>query len=442
MIIEAAWVICPGMVLKKETSVVCDAEMIAILPWKEARKRFPGVKILQRHDCVHMHAYGVLAHGSEPPVPVISFKSFLEDYWWPLVENLLDPHMIAAAAAYTSYELADSGVTAFCDVLEAPNAGLEGLKAEAEVVDSLGLRAVLSTEACERSGLEKSLELLQANVEFIEDFSSHDVISGMICTHTAFTCSAEYMKAAKRKAEELSVSLQFHLNESSYEPDWCMQKYGQPTCSWYAELGILDSGILAAQGVQLTTAEIQQLAASRVRLVHVPLSNCEVGGGISPVPELLKSGISCGLGTDGYINNFFEVMRAAFLIHKGHRCDPTVMDARTVFEMATEMGADVVFPGKNYGRIMEGVPADLITISIADLPTPVTTSNLFDQLILFRNPSAVCDVFVGGRLVKNSFEMITADFSALQSEVKKEAERLWQAGKKAANTVEAQNMSL
>ena len=47
----------------------------------------------------------------------------------------------------------------------------------------------------------------------------------------------------------------------------------------------------------------------------MPISNCEVGGGFAPVSKMLDRNMTVGLGTDGYVNNFFEVMRAAFLVH-------------------------------------------------------------------------------------------------------------------------------
>ncbi len=60
---------------------------------------------------------------------------------------------------------------------------------------------------------------------------------------------------------------------------------------------------------------------------HQPLSNCEVGGGFAPVPEMLAAGVNVALGTDGYINNFFEVMRAAALLPKARLLDPGVVPA-------------------------------------------------------------------------------------------------------------------
>ena len=46
-----------------------------------------------------------------------------------------------------------------------------------------------------------------------------------------------------------------------------------------------------------------------------------------------------GLGSDGYLNDMFAVMRGAFLIHKARCCDPQVMPAAQVFAMATVGGA-------------------------------------------------------------------------------------------------------
>jgi 5-methylthioadenosine/S-adenosylhomocysteine deaminase len=45
------------------------------------------------------------------------------------------------------------------------------------------------------------------------------------------------------------------------------------------------------------------------------------------------------LGSDGYINDFFEVMRGAFLIHKAYHQNPQVMPAHDVWYLATEGGA-------------------------------------------------------------------------------------------------------
>ncbi len=426
-------------ILEDHAVVIHGGNILDVLPIADSQYRYPQAYVLDRKKSVvspgfvnaHMHCYGVLAHGIIPPVPITSFTGFLEDYWWPLVENQLSSEDIEAAAAYTALELGESGVTSLCDVLEAPMAE-KGLFAEAKVLDQIGLRSVVSTEACERISYEQGIACLQENIDVHKAYTDHRRISAMMCIHTAFTCSEKFLKTAKSMAEEEGILLQLHLNESSYEPQWCEQKYGKRTCEWYDSIGFLDSSVLAAQGVQLSEEELKILGKRNVRMVHVPLSNCEVGGGVAPVPELLDQGLICGLGTDGYINNFFEVMRGAFLIHKGHRADPSVMPAKTVWSMATRQGAQAVFPGSPLGEITPKAPADITVISLSDIPTPVTAENIFDQLILFRNPHHVSDVLVDGRFIKRDFSMLTADTEQARIEAFKAAGTLWERGKQAA----------
>ena len=440
-ILAAPYSIGPGTKIREGYGVVYEeGRILLVAPLDECRASYPGAEILERRDCVlspgfvnaHMHLYGVLAHGITPPVPIESFKSFLEDYWWPLVENLLDARMIAAATRASALELIESGVTALCDVLEAPLASPGGLAAEAAVLDELGLRAVVSTEACERISPGIGRAGLEENASLIGAYKNHDRIEGMMCTHTSFTCSEDFMKLAFRRSEELGVGLQFHLNESRYEPDCCVKAHGLRSAEWYDRIGVLGKNVLAAQGVQLSSEELKLLRKHGVRMAHVPLSNCEVGGGVSPVPEILAAGIVCGLGTDGYINDFFEVMRGAFLIHKGHREDPTVMDARTVWNMATEGGADALYPGRGFGRLAPGAPADFITLDISDLPSPANTRNLMDQLLLFRKSADVVDVIVAGEFLKKDGKLLRGDMKAARAESRRQAARLWAQGQAVA----------
>ncbi len=392
---------------------------------------YPDFTVWDRRDCIispgfvnaHMHAYGILSHGITPPEPVTDFEAFLNRFWWPLVENRLDGDMIEASSRASALELLDSGVTAFCDVLEAPNAIGDGLERIARVAEETGQRAVLSFEACERISREHGIAGIAENRRFFESRRSHPRISGMMCIHTTFTCSRDFIKTAAKTAREIGSGIQMHLNESRYEPQWCLKHHGKLPAALYEELGFLGSDVLASQGVKLSPEEIKTLSRHGVRIVHVPLSNCEVGGGFSPVPQLLAEGVTVGLGTDGYVNNFFEVMRGAFLLHKAHLEDPQVMPAETVFMMATAGGADAVgLPG--CGRILPGGPADIITIN-ADLPTPINRENIFSQLILYRGPADVRDVWTGGELRKEQGSLCGFDLDRIRRDVQEQAQRLW-----------------
>jgi cytosine/adenosine deaminase-related metal-dependent hydrolase len=158
----------------------------------------------------------------------------------------------------------------------------------------------------------------------------------------------------------------------------------------------------------------------------MPLSNCEVGGGVSPVSDMFDRGMTVGLGSDGYINNFFEIMRGAFLIPKAHFQSTSIMPAQDVYDMATTLGAQAVgLP--DAGRLEAGCKADLITIDL-DTPTPINEHNVYDQIVLFRNPQNVCDVMVNGRFLKRNHRLLTVDAETAKTNLRACAQTFW-AGK-------------
>ncbi len=387
-----------------------------------------GQALLPGFVNAHVHLYGVLAHG----IPVASapsgFWSFLRDYWWPKVENALDHEMIMAATDWVCAEMLRSGTTTFYDICEAPNALPGVLLAEKEVVRRRGIRGILSFEATERVSPENGQAGLAENVALIEDCdgdlrSFPRLVNGMMCYHTTFTCSPELIHQAFALAHEYDVLCHAHCNEGVHEAEWCLEHRGAPTLEWYDMIGVAGPRMLASQCVQVSARERDVIADREVRVVHMPLANCEVGGGIAPIPELLEAGVTVGLGSDGYINDFYEVMRGAFLVHKARLLDPGVMPAAEVVHLATEGGARALNLGR-VGRLEHGWSADLQLVDL-DLPTPVTEHNLLDQIVLWRNHRHVRDVMVAGTWRVRAGEVLGADLAELRARVHEQAERLW-----------------
>ena len=142
------------------------------------------------------------------------------------------------------------------------------------------------------------------------------------------------------------------------------------------------------------------------------------------VPQMAAAGIPLGLGSDSYIDNFFEVMRGAFLLHKAAQLDPRLMPASLVYHMATEGGARALGLDR-VGRIEAGWKADLLLID-ASLPTPAAEWNLYDQLILYRNPEHVRMVMVDGRILLQEGELQTDFDPRARQALHDQAERLWE----------------
>jgi len=407
----------------------------------DLRTRFPEAVVVDAPDCVitpafvnaHHHMYGVLAHGiPTPPIPPPGRGGtegggwpFLEEFWWPRVEDRLTHDLIAAATDWACLEMVRSGVTTCYDCLEAPYAIPGALEVEAEVVRRWGLRGVLSFEATERVSVGNGNLGLCENADFIVACRARGgLLSGMMCFHTTFTCSAGFIRRAFALAAELGAKVHMHISEGTYEPEYCLSHFGVRPVAYYDRLGVLSDHVLASQCVQVDAGEIAVLSRHGVHVSHQPLSNCEVGGGFAPVPEMLEAGVNVALGTDGYVNNFFEVMRAAALVPKARLRDPGAMPADVVWTMATQNGARALGDDE-LGILTPGHQADLLLIAV-DLPTSLAPHNLADQLLLWRNPCDLHSVMCAGRWLLRDGKVVGVDEEAVRARVAEAATRLWQ----------------
>ncbi len=386
----------------------------------------PGQALAPGFVNTHTHLYGVLAHGLPLDKAPSGFWPFLEDFWWPLVEDRLDHKLICAATDLRCADMLQSGVTTFYDCTEAPRRGLPGvLPAQAEVVRRRGLRAFLSFEATQRVSAENGQLGLRENADFIDACRKEGgLVSGLMCFHTTFTCSADFIRQAFALAAERGTLTHMHVSEGTYEPEFAVKKFGMRPLAYYDSLGVAGPEMLASQCVQVDAAEIALMAERGVRASHMPLSNCEVGGGIAPVPDMLERGITVGLGSDGYVDDFFEIMRGAFLIHKANRLDPRVMPAQVVWQMATEGGARALKLDK-VGRLAAGWQADLQLISLDTLPTPPAVHNLYEQLLLYRNHTHVRATLVAGQTRVQAGQVLGVDMAALIAHTREAATELW-----------------
>ncbi len=434
MLILPEWLIVGALLApKKDWGIRISGDTITdVASNDQLRKKFKEDEVLEAPGKVlspgfvnaHTHIYGVLAHGIPLEKAPSGFWPFLEDFWWPLVENKLDQDMICAATDLRCADMLKSGVTSFFDCTEAPFALPGCLFAQKERVLQSGMRGILSFEATERISADNGELGLKENDDFIDACNQEGgLVSGLMCIHTTFTCSPDFIRKAFGMAGDRNVLMQAHVSEGTYEPEYTSSKYSLKPIQFYDSLGIASPGLLASQCVHLDEVEMQIISQRGIRVSHQPLSNCEVGGGIAPIPQLSALNVTMGLGSDGYIDNFFEVMRGAFLIHKAHHQDPGVMPALVVWHMATEGGARALDLEK-VGRLEPGWKADLQLID-GDLPTPLSEHNLFEQMLLYRSANNVNMVMVDGVIRVQNYEVLDVDRSLMLSRTRSAAERLW-----------------
>jgi 5-methylthioadenosine/S-adenosylhomocysteine deaminase len=208
-------------------------------------------------------------------------------------------------------------------------------------------------------------------------------------------------------AKELGVKLHFHLNE---HPD---ERLDDPFGILEAA-GAFDLGrdLHAAHAIDMTDAEIAQLAALGASVSHQPLSNMRLASGIMRYPDFQSAGIRLSLGLDGGTNDTidaFNNMRAAVGLQRAKVVDahasPTVPE---VLRAATLGGAEALDIERRIGSLTPGKQADVIVIDPRTLNfAPVLRRE--NQLVFNGQPQNVTWVFVAGRALKEDGKVTGVD---------------------------------
>lgn len=375
----------------------------------------------------HQHLYAVLAHGIPADKAPADFWAFLADFWWPLIEDALDQPMLVAAADWSCAEMLGGGTTSFYDCLEAPFALPGALALQREVVERYGMRARLSFEATERVSPENGQLGLRENADFIDACrQAGGLVQGMMCCHTSFTCSAQFIRQTFELAAERGVLTQLHVSEGVHEPDYALEQFGLRPLEYYASLGLTGPGMLASQCAQISEREREIIVEHGVHVSHIPLGNSWTGSGLAPVPELLAANVALGLGTNGFINDMFQVARGAVLLHRSQRGAVQALTPAQALFLATEGGARALGL-RQVGRLEPGWAADLQLVDAA-LPSPAAEHNLYDQLVFWRERTHVRDVMVAGAWRVRDGVVLGADSEQLRARVHEQAARLWSRG--------------
>jgi atrazine chlorohydrolase/5-methylthioadenosine/S-adenosylhomocysteine deaminase/melamine deaminase len=164
----------------------------------------------------------------------------------------------------------------------------------------------------------------------------------------------------------------------------------------------LDDRLLAAHCVDITDREIRLIAEAGTKVSTQPASNAFLAAGVAPVPQLLRAGVTVGIGTDDAncsdAVDVFGSMKLLALLHRAVTRDAGVISPRKVVEMATIDGAHALGMGRLIGSIEPGKRADLVILDL-DEPRMTPAVDLYAALVFQQPVVAVRTVLVDGRTV-------------------------------------------
>ena len=357
----------------------------------------------------HTHAPMSCFRGIADDLPLMTW---LEEHIFP-AETKLNKDMVYQATLLSIAEMIRSGTTSFCDMYL-----FAGEVARA--VEETGIRAWLGEVLYDfpspsYGALNNGYALVR---ELFEQYRDHDLITITVDPHSVYTCAPALLEHCAALADEFNSRYVIHLSETDTEVATCRQRYGVSPVDHLHQLGLLNDRVLAAHCVKLSSKEIAVLARHRVKVSHCLESNLKLASGVAPVPEMLASGVTVSIGTDGPASNndvdMFSEMSSVAKVHKVVATDPTVMDAETTLRCATLSGAEALGSEQQIGTLSAGKKADIIVLDLAQ-PHLTPIYNIASHLVYTARGGDVMHSLINGRLVMKNRELLSIDEQAVIS---------------------------
>ncbi len=405
-------------------------------PTAELERRYPAAEkldargriVLPGNICAHTHFYGAFARGlSIPGEPARNFVEILQKLWWRL-DRALDEEGVRLSALVCLADAIRHGTTTLIDHHASPRAIDGSLDIIADAVMEAGLRACLCYEVTDRNGPEGARAGIRENVRFIRSLAARGspFLAGTFGLHASFTVTDETLALCRAEATALGVGFHIHMAEDRADQEDSLKRYGLSVGDRLARRGVLGERTLAAHCVHVNPLEMRLLARTGTKVSHQPRSNMNNAVGVADVPGLLAAGICVGLGNDGFSNNMFSEMKAAYLVQKLHQRDPRALGADSVLMMAVANNARIAnlwFP-RPLGQLAVGAYADIILVDYFPY-TPLTVGNFPWHLIFGIDGSHVTHTICGGRLLMKERVLLTLDEEAIAARAREAAPRIW-----------------
>lgn len=415
--------------------VAADGNVIAAVgTTEELKKRYPGAEFIDARGGMilpglinaHNHIYsaysrGIAINGYSPA----NFLDILDGMWWTIDRNLLlgDTRM----SALTTYiDCIKNGVTTVFDHHASYGEIPGSLFAIADAAKETGVRTCLCYEVSDRDGAEKMRQAVKENADFIASCKrdTTDMVKGMMGLHASFTLSDATL-ALCRENTPADTGFHIHVAEGMTDVYDSLKKYGKRVINRLFDNDILGEKTITGHCIHVNGTEMDILKETNTMVVHNPESNMGNAVGCPPTMEMIRRGLTVGLGTDGYTNDMYESMKAANCLHKHNLCDPTAAWSEVpymLFEGNPAIGAR--FFEKKLGALEPGAAADVIVTDYDPL-TPLSADNVNGHTLFGMTGRQTVTTVIDGKVRMKDRELVGIDEREVMVKSREQAEKMW-----------------
>ncbi|MEW6184783.1 MAG: amidohydrolase [Thermodesulfobacteriota bacterium] len=362
----------------------------------------------------HTHAAMTLFRGMADDLPL---QVWLEEHIFPAEARYIHSESVYWGTLLACAEMILSGTTTFAD-------GYFCQEGTVRAVERAGMRAVLCQGVIDfpAPGVMDPAQNIPTAIRFVEQWQGFSTLiqPGIFC-HSPYTCSAKTLTSVKEFCRTKEVPFYIHAAETREEVSILLAREAKTPVRYLHSLDLLDSRTVAVHAIHVDFEEIDLLAAADTAVVHCPESNMKLASGKAPVMEMLRRGVSVGLGTDGSASNndldLLKEMDTAAKMEKVYYLDPIALSAHLVLRMATTGSARVLGLDGEIGSLEVGKKADLIGIDL-NRPHLFPCYDPFSTLVYSAQGSDVSWVMIEGRLVMENRKILSFDLEEVLDRVR------------------------
>ncbi len=403
----------PGFVAVRGERIVAVGDAAALKAGKyragraiDARGKIVLPGLINAHTHVPMTLFRGIADD-------LDLQEWLTRYIFPAEAKNVTRDFVVAGTRLGLAEMIRGGITTYVDMYYFEDAIAEETK-------KAGVRAVLGETVIDFPVPDNKTwaAALSYTEAFLKRWKGDALITAAIAPHAPYTVSTQHLGEARALAEKYDSPIVIHIAEAPTETESSLKTFQARPVPYLERIGFLSSRVIGAHVVHVNEEEIGILKRREVGVVHCPQSNMKLSSGAAPVPQMLKTGLRVGLGTDGAASNhdlsLWEEMDTAAKLHKLVTMNPTVVSAPQALEMATIGGARAIHREKEIGSLEVGKRADLIMVDPSALHlTPMY--NLYSHLVYAAKASDVTDTIVNGRVLMRNRRLLTLDEEAIKA---------------------------
>ncbi len=243
-------------------------------------------------------------------------------------------------------------------------------------------------------------------------------------------CSPDLLKELKAMADSMNTRLTLHHGNGPGTVRSFLERYSIRPTLWLEDQDILGRNVVLSHVIGLDDKEVASMARTHTSGILCPTAAMKMGSGLSQhgmAPEMLRSGVTLGLGTDaGNNSNLVETLRSMYLIailFKDARTDTRMIPAESALEMATIGGATALGMDDEIGSIEPGKKADLVMFDTRRAEWR-TLFNPVNSLVYNADGRSVHTVMVDGRTVVENGQALYVDEWELAQRVQRHGESM------------------